>query len=390
MPDEVYAHFAQRRARRREHAAWDAAARDAPRPSRGRRELERVLRASCPEGWEDALPDFSGAERAGDARRARAPASRPSRPRSPSSSAARPTSRRRRHDDRGPGTSGRAAPTDHAAARCCPRLGGRTFHFGIREHGMGAILNGMTLTAASAPSAPRSSSSPTTCGPAIRLAASWGCPSSTSSRTTRSGSARTARRTSRSSTSRRCARCPNMRVIRPADATETAEAWRVAMRAHRRARRASSLTRQKLPVLDRTALAPASGVRRGGYVLADSAGDPPDVILIGSGSEVHDLLAARETLSAEGVGARVVSLPDWELFMAQTPATARRCCRPALAARLARGRRDVRLVRARRRTRHGARARSLRRVRAGPGDRARAGDHARGRRGCRARPPTEN
>jgi transketolase len=70
-------------------------------------------------------------------------------------------------------------------------------------------------------------------------------------------------------------------------------------------------------VLDRSALAPASGVRRGGYVLADADGTP-DVILIGSGSEVHDLMAARETLSGEGVAARVVSLPDWNLFMAQS------------------------------------------------------------------------
>ena len=77
-----------------------------------------------------------------------------------------------------------------------------------------------------------------------------------------------------------------------------------------------ALSRQKLPVLDRSVLAPASGVRKGGYVLADTDG-APDVILIGSGSEVHDLLAARETLSAEGVAARVVSLPDWDLFMAQ-------------------------------------------------------------------------
>jgi transketolase len=78
-----------------------------------------------------------------------------------------------------------------------------------------------------------------------------------------------------------------------------------------------ALSRQKLPVLDRSTLAPARGVRKGGYVLADAAGGAPDVILIGSGSEVHDLLAARETLSAEGVDARVVSVPDWDLFMAQ-------------------------------------------------------------------------
>ena len=109
---------------------------------------------------------------------------------------------------------------------------------------------------------------------------------------------------------------PNMRVIRPADATETVEAWRLAME-RTDGPVGLALSRQKLPVFDRTVLAPAAGVRRGGYVLADAASGAPDVILIGSGSEVHDLLAARETLGAEGVGARVVSLPDWNLFMAQ-------------------------------------------------------------------------
>jgi transketolase len=94
---------------------------------------------------------------------------------------------------------------------------------------------------------------------------------------------------------------PCMRVIRPADATETAEAWRLALE-RTDGPVGLALTRQKLPVLDRTALAPASGVRKGGYVLADAAGEAPDDPgRLGIG--VHDLLAARETLSAEGVGA---------------------------------------------------------------------------------------
>jgi transketolase len=109
---------------------------------------------------------------------------------------------------------------------------------------------------------------------------------------------------------------PFMRVIRPADATETAEAWRIALEHDGPV--GLALSRQKLPVLDRSVLAAESGVRKGGYVLADAEGGAPDVILIGSGSEVHDLLAARETLSAQGVRARVVSLPDWNLFMAQS------------------------------------------------------------------------
>jgi transketolase len=109
---------------------------------------------------------------------------------------------------------------------------------------------------------------------------------------------------------------PFMRVIRPADATETAEAWRLALE-RTDGPVGLALSRQKLPVLDRSVLAPAAGVRKGGYVLADAEDGEPDVILIASGSEVHDVLAARETLSADGVGVRVVSLPDWNLFMAQ-------------------------------------------------------------------------
>ena len=159
-------------------------------------------------------------------------------------------------------------------------------------------------------------------------------------------------------------------MIRPADATETAEAWRLALE-RSDGPVGLALSRQKLPVLDRSVLAPASGVRKGGYVLADAAGGAPDVILIGSGSEVHDLLAARETLSAEGVSARVVSLPDWDLFMAQPQSYRQEVLPPGrLAPRLARGGRDLRVVGDRRRARHGPRARSLRRI--GPGARDRA------------------
>ena len=108
---------------------------------------------------------------------------------------------------------------------------------------------------------------------------------------------------------------PNLVVLRPADATETAEAWKVAME------RCSgptmlALIRQNLPVLDRREMAAASGTRRGGYVLWETA-DTPEVILIGTGSEVHIALEAGRMLAKDGVAARVVSLPSWELFDAQ-------------------------------------------------------------------------
>jgi len=106
---------------------------------------------------------------------------------------------------------------------------------------------------------------------------------------------------------------PGLDVIRPADANEVAEAWRVAIdRAHQPV--ALVLTRQDVPVLDRSRYAPAEGLRRGGYVLADAVEGEPEVILIATGSEVALAVAAHEELSAEDIRSRVVSLPCWELF----------------------------------------------------------------------------
>jgi transketolase len=112
---------------------------------------------------------------------------------------------------------------------------------------------------------------------------------------------------------------PGLDVIRPADANEVAEAWRVAIdRSHQPV--ALVLTRQDVPVLDRSRYAPAEGLRRGGYVLADAADGAPETILIATGSEVALALAAYEELKGEGVRARVVSLPCWELFDRQDEA----------------------------------------------------------------------
>jgi transketolase len=109
---------------------------------------------------------------------------------------------------------------------------------------------------------------------------------------------------------------PNLAVIRPADATETVEAWRAAIE-RTEGPTFMVLSRQKLPVLDRATLGPAAGTRRGGYVLLDSPGGNPQAILIATGSEVHVALAAARLLQADRVRVRVVSLPSWELFAAQ-------------------------------------------------------------------------
>ncbi len=126
---------------------------------------------------------------------------------------------------------------------------------------------------------------------------------------------------------------PGLDVIRPADANEVAEAWRVALdRTHQPV--ALVLTRQSVPVLDRTEYAPAEGLRRGGYVLADAEGGAPEVILIATGSEVALALEAYEELKGEGVRARVVSLPCWELFDRQNRAYREEVLPPGVTARV--------------------------------------------------------
>ena len=110
---------------------------------------------------------------------------------------------------------------------------------------------------------------------------------------------------------------PNLTILRPADANETAEAWKAAL-LNRQGPTALVLTRQNLPILDRTRYGSAAGVHNGAYILADAANGNPDLILIGSGSEVHLLLAAQDQLKARGIAARVVSVPSWELFQKQS------------------------------------------------------------------------
>src|SRR5207237_7342503 len=126
---------------------------------------------------------------------------------------------------------------------------------------------------------------------------------------------------------------PNLMLIRPADANETVEAWRVAMR-HTSGPVGLVLTRQKLPVLDRTTLAPAAGTARGAYVLIDAGAELPELILIATGSEVSLALDAHRQLASEGVRSRVVSMPSWELFEAQSAEYRQAVLPPAVHARV--------------------------------------------------------
>lgn len=127
---------------------------------------------------------------------------------------------------------------------------------------------------------------------------------------------------------------PGLVVVRPADAAEAVEAWRFAVE-YRQGPVALVLTRQAVPVLDRGRYAPAEGLRRGGYVLADSPAGVPEVILIATGSEVALCVEAYERLTEEGVRARVVSLPSWELFERQPPSYQEEVLPPSVTKRVA-------------------------------------------------------
>ena len=110
---------------------------------------------------------------------------------------------------------------------------------------------------------------------------------------------------------------PGLITLRPADAGETVEAWRVIMELHHQPA-CLILSRQALPTLDRSKYGPASGVAKGAYVLADAKGGKPEILLLATGSEVSLCIRAYEQLAEEGIGARVVSMPSWELFEQQS------------------------------------------------------------------------
>jgi transketolase len=127
---------------------------------------------------------------------------------------------------------------------------------------------------------------------------------------------------------------PNLTVIRPCDANETAEAWRVAMESSK-GPVALALTRQGVPVLDRSIFATASRLSKGAYILKEAQNGKPDVILMGTGSEVHIAIEASARLEEKGVGVRVVSMPSWELFEEQPEEYRLEVLPPEVEARIA-------------------------------------------------------
>lgn len=193
--------------------------------------------------------------------------------------------------------------------------GGRNFHFGIREHGMGSALNGMAMYGGVIPYGGTFLVFSDYCRPVIRLAAlshirpifvfthdsiGLGEDGPTHQPVEHLAALRS---------------IPNHLVLRPADANETAEAWKVAVQ-HTTGPVSLILTRQNVPTLDRTQYAPAQGLAQGAYVLGGA--NAPDVVLMASGSEVGLIIKAAALLEAEGVKVSLVSFPSWELFEKQS------------------------------------------------------------------------
>jgi transketolase len=210
--------------------------------------------------------------------------------------------------------------------------GGRNFHFGIREHAMAAILNGLSLSKVRAYGSGFFIFSDYS-RPSIRLSALMEIPviyifthdsigvgedGPTHQPVEQLASLRA---------------IPGLITLRPADANEVAEAWRVIMQLQHQPV-VLVLSRQALPTLDRTQYAAASGLAKGAYVLADAEDGQPDVLLLGTGSEVSLCLQAYEQLKTEGIKARVVSMPSWELFEQQSQAYRDSVLPPSITARV--------------------------------------------------------
>jgi transketolase len=198
---------------------------------------------------------------------------------------------------------------------------GRNLHFGIREHAMGSIMNGMALSGL------RSFGSgflifSDYCRPTLRLVALMELPAIYIFTHDSIGVGEDGPTHQPIEHLASLRAIPHLTVLRPADANETAEAWKIAMEIHKYTQGEHGpvvliLSRQNLPVYDRSKYGSAEGTKKGAYVLADSDGDP-EVILMATGSEVQWCVAAHDALKMEGIKSRVVSMPSWEVFEHQT------------------------------------------------------------------------
>lgn len=267
-------------------------------------ELEQWLSGLLPPGWDASLPAFTPADgqlatRQASARVLNAVAARLPNLMGGSADLAEST-----------GTDIKGGGSFSA------RQAGRNVHWGVREHGMAACLNGMASHGGVRPFGSTFLIFTDYCKPAIRLSGLMQLPVIYIGTHDSIGLGEDGPTHQPIEQLAMLRATPNVTVIRPADATETVEAWKAALE-RCDGPTVLALSRQKLPVLDRTRLAPAAGAARGGYVLLEAPGGKPAAIVLATGAEVHVALAATERLQAEGIAVRLVSLPSWEIFLAQ-------------------------------------------------------------------------
>ncbi len=286
-------------------------------------ELERRWAGRLPSGWEAALPSFTPADDALATRAASGMVLNAVAPELPELI----------------GGSADLGPSNNTIIKGAPNLGpgsldGRNMYFGVREHGMGAVMNGMALHGGFIPFGGTFLVFSDYMRPPIRLAAMMGLKVVyvyTHDSIGLGEDGPTHQPVEMLATLRTV---PNLTVIRPADAAETVGAWRVALE-QTGTPTALVLTRQKVSNLHRSGLDATEGVRRGAYVLSEAADGKPRLILLASGSEVELALGVREKLEAEGVASRVVSVPSLELFAAQPASYRDEVLPPGVKARLA-------------------------------------------------------
>jgi transketolase len=310
IPDDVLASFREALDRGdRAESEWEEklAAYRGKHPDLGR-EFDRRMAGKLPEGWDADLPCFSADEKGIASRVASGKvlnALATSLPELMGGSA-----------DLAPSTKTWIADTpafdkDHP--------GGRNFHFGVREHAMGAMLNGMALFGGLIPFGATFLVFSDYMKPAIRIAALSHIPAIYVFTHDSIGVGEDGPTHQPVEQLAALRSIPNVTVLRPGDANETVAAWKVAV-THRKGPVALILTRQNLPTQDRSMVSPADELTKGAYVLADYGEGSPELILMASGSEVSLVVATARRLAQEGHRVRAVSFPSWELFEQQDPA----------------------------------------------------------------------
>jgi len=311
VPPEVQARMETIRDRgRKTQAEWkarfDAYRKEFAGPAK---ELDLIRKGALPEGWDADIPAFAADEKGVAGREASGKVENAVAKKVPwlvGGSADLTPSTKTRLTMEGAGDFQKATP------------GGRNLHFGVREHAMGAILNGLTLSGLRAFGSGFLIFSDY-CRPTLRLASLMELPALYIFTHDSIGVGEDGPTHQPIEQLASLRAIPHLTVLRPADANEVAEAWRVVMEIEKytngeRGPVALILSRQNLPTVDRKKYAAASGLRKGAYVLADAEGGAPDVILMATGSEVQWCVGAHEKLKAEGIRSRVVSIPSFEIF----------------------------------------------------------------------------